>query len=60
MYLAFALNRVPLCGSRKYPYPHGRQLLKIPRVAASGHFLPNSAIGTTHVGMSSVSPATTG
>ena len=27
--------------------------------AASRHFWPNSAIGTTHVGMSSVSPATT-
>ena len=28
--------------------------------AASRHFWPNSAIGTTHVSMSSVSPATTG
>ena len=28
--------------------------------AASRHFWPNSAIATTHVSMSSVSPATTG
>ena len=28
--------------------------------AASRHFWPNSAIGTTHVSMSSVSPTTTG